>query len=257
MKTFFIFLLICLACSAAVYPLPPGGKTNGVVKAVVIDAGTSSPIEYANVTIHNSSDSSFVNGTVTGNKGELLFNNLPEGKYYVKISYIGYEKKTISNVTISTDKNEVSLGTIKLNSTEVQLGSVNVVGEKATEELHLDKKVINVSQSLNAAGGTALDVLQNQPSIQVDQDGNITLRGNSNFKVQINGRPSPIEGNEALRQIPASMIESIELITNPSAKYDAEGSAGIINVVTNREQHVGHRKCRSGLTHKIQRRFYD
>ena len=235
MKTFFIFLLICLTCTAAVYPLPPGGKTNGVIKAVVLDAGTSSPIEFANVTLHNSNDSSFVNGTVTGNKGELLFNNLPEGKYYVQISYIGYEKKTISNVTISPDKSEVSLGTIKLNSAEVQLGSVNVVGEKATEELHLDKKVINVSQSLNAAGGTALDVLQNQPSIQVDQDGNITLRGNSNFKVQINGRPSPIEGNEALRQIPASMIESIELITNPSAKYDAEGSAGIINVVMKKQ----------------------
>ena len=238
MKIKTAIVLLCLfAISSNLFSSPSSFPDNnkGSIKAVLLDASTKAPIEYANVTLHNAKDSSFVNGTVSGNKGEFKFTNLSDGQYYVKISYIGYEKKTIPDITVAQGKNYVTLGTITLSSTDVQLSSVNVVGEKASEELHLDKKVINVSQNLSASGGTALDVLQNQPSIQVDQDGNVTLRGNSNFKVQINGRPSPIEGSDALRQIPANLVESIELITNPSAKYDAEGSAGIINVIMKKQ----------------------
>lgn len=238
MKTKTVFLLLCFFSFVSIsFPIPVNmpGNQKGMIKAVIRDANTNSPIEYANVTVHNSIDSSFVNGTVSGNNGELVLANLPEGKFYVTISYIGYEKKLIPDVTISTSKSEVSLGVIKLAAQDVKLGAVNVVAEKPSEELHLDKKVINVSQNLNASGGTALDVLQNQPSIQVDQDGNVTLRGNSNFTVQVNGKPSPLQGSDALRQIPANMIDNIELITNPSAKYDAEGSAGIINIVLKKQ----------------------
>lgn len=234
MKTKSVFLLFCFFSFASSLLSFPGNQ-KGMIKAVIRDANTNSPIEYANVTVHNAIDSSFVNGTVSGNNGELILANLPEGKFYVTISYIGYEKKLISDVTISAAKSEVSLGVIKLASEDVKLGSVNVIAEKPSEELHLDKKVINVSQNLSASGGTALDVLQNQPAIQVDQDGNVTIRGNSNFAVQVNGKPSPLQGSDALRQIPANMIDNIELITNPSAKYDAEGSAGIINIVLKKQ----------------------
>lgn len=213
--------------------MPDNGR--GVIKAIIRDANSNTPIEFATVSVHNAKDSSFINGTVSDKNGEILISNLVAGQYFVKISFIGYEKKIVSNINISKEKNEVSLGVVKLASEDVKLGTVSVVGEKAIEELHLDKKVINVSQNLSASGGTALDVLQNQPSVQVDQDGNVTIRGNSNFAVQVNGRPSPLQGSDALRQIPANMIDNIEMISNPSAKYDAEGSAGIINIVLKKQ----------------------
>lgn len=226
---FFVFFLL----THALFALPEGSGSvkKGIVKATVIDSKTNEPISYANVTLHNISDSVYVNGAATGMNGELLLNNLPDGKFFVKISYVGYEKKYVSDIEINDQKKEVSLGTIKLNSEDIQVSTVSVVGEKAPEELHLDKKVINVSQNLNASGGTVLDVLQNQPSVQVDQDGNVSLRGSTNFTVQVNGKPHPVQGSDALRQIPADMVESVEIISNPSAKYDAEGSAGIINIV--------------------------
>jgi len=231
-----VFLIILFSLTTIAAPNNDASTKKGTIKAKILDGKTNEPIEYANVTVHSTKDSSFIGGTVSGNNGELVFSNLPEGNYYVTISYIGYEKLIIPNVKIEKEKFESSLGTIKLYNTDVELKEVNVVGEKAAEELRLDKKVINVSQNINASGGTALDVLQNQPSVQVDQDGNVSLRGSSNFTIQVNGRPYPIQGGDALRQIPANLVESIELITNPSAKYDSEGSAGIINIVMKKQE---------------------
>jgi len=229
------FLLICfLAFTTAIYSYSgykPDDK-KGVIKALIYDANTNAPIEYANVTVYNAKDSSFVNGSASGKDGELLIPNIPEGRYYIKVSFIGYDKTIIPNIAISKNNLEVSLGTIKIKPSEVNLSTVNVVAEKPAEEFHIDKRVINVSKDNTAAGGTALDVLQNHPSIQVDQDGNVLLRGSSNFTVLVNGRPGVLQGSDALRQIPANIVDNIELITNPSAKYDAEGAAGIINIVT-------------------------
>lgn len=205
---------------------------NGHIKGVVRDAKTNAPIEYASVTVHKSSDSTAVGGSATGKDGELLIPNIPEGEYYVKVSFIGYDKTIVPNVKISQSQKEISLGIIKVNPTAVNMNTINVVGEKPAEEYRLDKRVINVSKDNTAAGGTALDVLQNHPSIQVDQNGDVLLRGSSNFTVLVNGRPGVLQGSDALRQIPANTVDNIELITNPSAKYDAEGAAGIINIVT-------------------------
>ncbi|MBA4406750.1 hypothetical protein C0389_05695 [bacterium] len=205
---------------------------NGHIRAIVRDAKTNAPLEYASVTVHKSSDSSAVGGSATGKDGELLIPNIPEGEYYVKVSFIGYDKTIVPNVKISQAQKEISLGIIKVNPAAVSMNTINVVGEKPAEEYHLDKRVINVSKDNSAAGGTALDALQNHPSIQIDQSGNVLLRGNANFTVLVNGRPGVLQGSDALRQIPANTIDNIELITNPSAKYDAEGAAGIINVVT-------------------------
>ena len=205
---------------------------NGHIKGVVRDAKTNAPIEYASVTVHKSSDSTAVGGSATGKDGELLIPNIPEGEYYVKVSFIGYDKTIVPNVKISQSQKEISLGIIKVNPTAVNMNTINVVGEKPAEEYRIDKRVINVSKDNTAAGGTALDVLQNHPSIQVDQNGDVLLRGSSNFTVLVNGRPGVLQGSDALRQIPANTVDNIELITNPSAKYDAEGAAGIINIVT-------------------------
>lgn len=206
--------------------------TRGTIKAVILDAKTNAPVQYASVTVHKSSDSSAVGGSATGVGGELLIPNIPEGDYYVKVSFIGYDKKIIPGVKITPAQKDISLGSVKINPTDINLGTVNVVGEKPAEEYRLDKRVINVSKDNAAAGGTALDVLQNHPSIQVDQSGNVLLRGSSNFTVLVNGRPGVLQGSDALRQIPANSVDNIELITNPSAKYDAEGAVGIINIVT-------------------------
>lgn len=204
----------------------------GIIKAIIIDGKNNTPVEYANVTVHNSKDSTFITGSASGKNGELLIPNIPEGNYYVKVSFIGYDKTIVPNIAITPEKKEVSLGVVKINPAEINMDAVNVVGEKPTEEYHIDKRVINVSKDNTAAGGTALDVLQNHPSVQVDQSGNVLLRGSSNFTVLVNGRPGVLQGSDALRQIPANTIDNIELITNPSAKYDAEGAAGIVNIIT-------------------------
>jgi len=242
MKRLLLFLLIATTSLYSSTLLPNDEKIDakkGIIKAVIFDGKNNIPIEYANVTVHNAADSSFITGSASGKNGELLIPNIPEGIYYVKVSFIGYDKTIIPNVAITPDKKEVSLGVVKIIPTEIAMDAVNVVGEKPTEEYHLDKRVINVSKDNTAAGGTALDVLQNHPSIQVDQNGNVTLRGSSNFTVLVNGRPGVLQGSDALRQIPANTIDNIELITNPSAKYDPEGMTGILNIITKKEKRRG------------------
>jgi outer membrane receptor protein involved in Fe transport len=203
---------------------------DGIIKGVIVDSTAEIPLPFANITLHNQKDSSFIGGTASGTNGEFILTNVVEGNYYLKISFLGYSNKFLNGLNISVNDKEYNVGVIKLSHDAIQLQEGQVVGEKAAEELHLDKKVINVSQNLNAAGGTALDVLQNQPSVRVDPDGTVYLRGSSNFTILVNGRPSVLQGSDALRQFAASQIENIELITNPSARYDAEGSAGIINI---------------------------
>jgi outer membrane receptor protein involved in Fe transport len=203
---------------------------DGIIKGIIVDSKENTPLPFANITLHNQKDSSYVGGTAAGTTGEFILTNVDEGNYYLKVSFMGYSNKYLSNLNISSDDSEYSLGTIQLDKDAIQLEETQVIGEKAAEELHLDKKVINVSQNLNAAGGTALDVLQNQPSVRVDPDGTVYLRGSSNFTILVNGKPTVLQGSDALRQFAANQIENIELITNPSSRYDAEGSAGIINI---------------------------
>ncbi|MDP4115796.1 MAG: outer membrane beta-barrel family protein [Bacteroidota bacterium] len=211
-------------------------SVKGSVKGIIIDSLDKNPLQFANITVHRVKDSGFVTGTSSGITGEFLIPNLQDGSYFIKISFIGYKNLIIPDIIISKDRNEFNAGKINLVK-DVMITQENVIlGERVNTEFHLDKKVVNVSQNLAAAGGTAVDVLQNQPSIQVDADGNLTLRGNSNFTVMVDGRPSALQGTDALRQIPANIIDKVELITNPSAKYDAEGAAGIINIITKKNE---------------------
>ncbi len=223
-------LMFSLLISAGAKVLATTPLTDEFIKGVLVDSTSATALPYANITLHNNSDSSFITGVSSGTDGEFILKNLSEGSYYLKISFVGYNTKYVPGISLTKDKHQYDLGKVMLSKQTYQLEQAEVVGEKVSEELHLDKKVINVSQDLNAQGGTALDVLQNQPSVRVDPDGTVYLRGSSNFTVQVNGKPYPLQGSDALKQISANSIENIEMITNPSSRYDAEGSAGIINI---------------------------
>jgi outer membrane receptor protein involved in Fe transport len=202
----------------------------GIIKGTLIDSSSGSPVSFANIIIYRQKDSSFAGGTSSGTTGEFIINNVTEGNYYMKVNLLGYSNKYISGIKVAKNQPQVDAGNIRLSKSVIEIKGIQVTGEKPAEELKLDKKVINVGQDLTAAVGTALDVLQNQPAIRVDQDGTVYLRGSSNFTILINGKPSVLQGADALKQISANMVDNIELITNPSSKYDAEGSAGIINI---------------------------
>lgn len=204
----------------------------GIVSGKILDNATNTPIEYANVLLLAKNNSQMVSGIATDKNGGFYLNNIPVGNYDLSVAFIGFKKKIIPDINITNENPLVNLNEIKLLPEAVQLNENEVVGERSAVEFKIDKKVVNVSQNLSATGGTAVDVLQNQPSIQIDANGNVTLRGSSNFTVMVDGRPSVLQGTDALKQIPANTIDNIELITNPSAKYDAEGTSGIINIVT-------------------------
>lgn len=223
----FTILLLAVLSINAQQVSPLAGKT---INGIIIDSLSNSGLPFANITLHNSTDSTFITGVSSSSDGTFMLANLSDGKYYLKISFVGYNTKFVPSINFSNNKQQVDLGKISLTKTAYEITGAEVVGEKVSEELHLDKKVINVSQNLNAQGQTALDVLENQPSVRVDPDGTVYLRGSSNFTVLVNNKPYPLQGADALKQISANSIENIELITNPSSKYDAEGSAGIINI---------------------------
>lgn len=206
-------------------------QKNGKIKGIIIDSETKTPMEYANVAIYRKQDSKLVTGSIANDKGIFEIGDLPYGAFYIEAEFIGFDKKTISDIKILPNAPTVDMGTIALEVAHQQVGTVDVVAERSRIEYKIDKKVINVANDINATGGTAVTALENTPSVEVDIDGNVSLRGSSNFTVLIDGRPSVLSGSDALKQIPSSAIENIEIITNPSVKYDPDGMAGIINVV--------------------------
>lgn len=205
-------------------------STRGSLSGFVTDGQSGEKMQYVNVAVLSSKDSSLVNGVITDAEGKFEIKALSLGTYIVRFSFIGYKDcfKSVNVKSGSTD-----MGTIALNTSSEMLKSVEVVAERQMMEYKLDKRVINVDKNLVSAGGSASDVLENVPSVSVDEDGEVSLRGNSNVKVLIDGKPSELMGSDlasVLAQIPASTIENVEVITNPSAKYDPEGMSGIINI---------------------------
>ena len=212
---------------------------DGSIKGKVYDAGISKPMEFTSIALFNGIDSSLVTGAISANDGSFTMKNIPFGKYFIVANFMGYEKNFVNNIVLSEQKAILDIGIIKLDPVAQNLDEVEVVATQNRVEYKIDRKVINVSQDLNAAGGSAVDVLQNTPSVTVDIDGNVSLRGSTNFTVLVDGRPSPLAGNDALQQIPATSILNIEIITNPSAKFDPDGMAGIINIVTKKNSLQG------------------
>ncbi len=222
-------------------PLPSQGGP-GKITGTLIDATTSQPIEYGNVVILRAKDSTMINGGISNPNGKFTIDQLPFGKYMVKIQFIGYNTKRIRDVLINQKKTTVDLGTIQLAVSAKNLKTVEVTAQKELMVNNLDKKVINVDKNLVAMGGSAVDVMQNIPAVSVDADGNVALRGNTNVTILIDGKPSSLSGlssSDILNQIPASSIESVELVTNPSVKYDPEGTSGIINIVLKKKVNLG------------------
>lgn len=213
---------------------PPSGDE---IRGRVIDAKSGHIIEYASVVLYRSSDSSMVQGTVSDAEGRFLLTDLDEGRYYIEVRFMGYESRVLSDVRLGED--DLDLGRITLEVTSIALDEVEVAADRAPVSYEIDKKVINVDGQLTATSGTAVDVLQNVPSVTVDLDGGVRLRGSGSFTLLIDGRPSALEASDALEQIPASAIENIEIITNPSARWDPEGVSGIINVIMKKGRKPG------------------
>ncbi|NQT34144.1 TonB-dependent receptor, partial [bacterium] len=216
-----------------------GNQPKLVITGRVLDATFETPVNYANVILFNKQDSSKVTGDATDKNGYFELIGFPPGQYLIKVSFIGFEEKTIDNVRIGPSKPTLDLGDISLEHKIFTLQEAGVTFTKPEIEYKIDKKVINVDKQYTAASGTAVDVLETTPSVSVDIEGNVSLRGSSNFSVLVNGQPSMLDPNDILQQISSGTIQNIEIITNPSAKYDPEGSSGIINIILKKNKLQG------------------
>jgi len=213
-------------------------KGNAKISGTVVDADSKSPVEFATIALINASTGKPIDGTMADEKGRFTMSKVGAGKYKLLVSFIGYQQKTLEEFTIKSDNDDLNLGTISLASNAQKLSEVVVTGEKPLVEEKIDRTVYNAEKDITNAGGNAADVLQKVPSLSLDNDGNVQLRGSSNVRVLINNKPSAIMAGsiaDALKQIPADQIKSVEVITSPSAKYDAEGTAGIINIITKKD----------------------
>ena len=232
---------------------------NAKLTGVVVDSTTGKPVEFASIALVNPQTQKPIDGTVADDKGRFTLSKLPQGEFQLLISFVGYRNKTVSSVKLDR-RGDVALGTVRLAADVRTLSEVQVVGQQALVEEKVDRIVYNADKDLTAKGGDATDVMRKVPLLSVDLDGNVSLRGSSNVQVLINNKPSTIVASsvaDALKQIPADMIKTVEVITSPSAKYDAEGSAGIINIITkkttlqgftlNLDSGVGNRGSNLGL----------
>ena len=232
MKNKFLFALMCF-CTALGF----SQSTNYAITGTVTDKDAGIPLEYATVTVTDANDTQDVEGGITDMDGNFRV-EVPQGSYTIKIEYISFQP-IILNKTINGDLN---LGTVQLEFAASDLDEVTVVAETTTVDIRLDKKIYNIGKDLTTAGGTVSDALNNVPSVSVDVEGSISLRGNENVRILINGKPSAIAGygsTDVLRQLPADAIERVEVITSPSARYDAEGTAGILNIILRKEKTLG------------------
>jgi hypothetical protein len=209
-------------------------KGNSKITGYIIDSAATNAVEYANIALINKDTKKTVDGTMADEKGKFSLAKIATGNYKLLISFIGFESKVVDNITIEKGK-DIDLGVIKMNTLTKMLDGVTVSAEKSLIEEKVDRLVYNAEKDMLAKGGDASDVLKKVPMLSVDLDGNVSLRGTTNIKVLINNKPSTIVASsiaDALKMIPADLIKTVEVITSPSAKYDAEGSAGIINIIT-------------------------
>jgi len=215
-----------------------GNRPGLVIMGQVVEAGSSQSIDYATVTVKDRSTEKVLSGTTTENGGKFRLETKSKD-ITVEVSFIGYATVKIDDITFQG--NQADLGVIKLGEDSEQLDEIVVTAEKSTTEFKLDKRVFNVGTDLSSTGASALEVLNNVPSVDVSIEGDVTLRGSGGVQILINGKPSVLadEAGGALGTITADMLESVEVITNPSAKYEAEGTSGIINLILKKEEKTG------------------
>jgi ferric enterobactin receptor len=226
------FLVLCFYTATA--------QRQAIIAGTVIDSLSSKPLPYATISIFSANEKKLITGNVTDESGKFQI-PAPPNNYFAEISFIGYQ--TIkTRIFLAQSGDTYNLGEIRIAPSEEVLDEVTISGQRSSMELTLDKKVFNVGQDIANRGGTASDVLMNIPSVAVDPEGNVQLRGSGNVRILIDGKPSGLvsfKGGAGLQQLQANMVERVEVITNPSARYEAEGMAGIINIVLKKEQREG------------------
>ena len=229
--------MTCLALAYVVVSL-----AQGTVKGRVLDKQTNEVLQFVNIRVTQSATGKMVKGAITDAKGTFNVTGLADGKYVLTVSFMGY-KDVVRNFEVTKDRRAVSYNALYLAGDQKMLTEVQVTGQRSQMKLEVDRKSFSVDQVLAAAGGSASDLLENIPSVEVTTDGEISLRGNSSVEVWINGKASGLTSDnraEILQQIPAESIEKIEVIDNPSAKFSPEGSAGIINIILKRDRRAGY-----------------
>jgi len=234
-------LLVCavlFSCAVFSQPKPHSDLKTGSISGHVIDATSSEPLAYVNVIIKDKDDK-VITGGITDANGNFSIGKIPEGNVIVDITYIGYKTLT-QNVTIGQGNYKINLGDIKLEENTESLDEITIVAEVSTIQQKVDRKVITIGKDLTTSGPTASDIMNNLPSVSVDQQtGDISLRGNQNVQVMVDGKLTNISAAQLLRQIPSTSIKQIELITNPSAKYNPDGLSGIINIILHKNINIG------------------
>jgi outer membrane cobalamin receptor len=250
-------IFLCLISTLLSVSVFAQEKTTGtVIKGLVVDKNTGTALESATIQVFKSEDSSLYNGASSDKSGNFVINDIPEGLYTVRVSYIGYATAVAKNVKVVKEKKEINFGTIKLEVNSEMTQEINVEGEAPTMTFEGGKKIYDAKKDLTSQNGNVLDMLKNVPSVTVDNDGNVSLRGSSNVKVLIDGKPSALlsNGTQVLQNIPANTIDKVEIINNPSAKYEAEGISGIINLVMkqgqNNNAYSGNAKVNGGTEDK-------
>ena len=250
-KIIILFILTAISSIQAQIAVKPALKSSpGIILGKIVDKNSKEPLPYVNIVVKD--DAKIIDGGITTDQGNFVIKNLELKKYTVEIQFIGY-KTIIRIVTLSNENKTVNLNTVSLQEDATQLSEVDIVKEQSIIEQKIDRKVINVGKDLLSAGATASEILNNIPSVSVDPQTNaVSLRGNSNVRILIDGKPSTIEASQLLQQIPATSIKQIELITNPSAKYNPEGMSGMINIILNKNSKIGFNgSVNSGVTFGI------
>ncbi|MFK7936347.1 MAG: TonB-dependent receptor [Saprospiraceae bacterium] len=248
MRIFTTCFFLLLLSQISIFAQRPNGSRGGrgnfppkKVTGIIVDANSQQPLDYATVSLYSKRDSSLVAGNITDPTGVFTIETRP-GRFYLVIDFLAYQTKTIDNIELGREQSTADLGTIGIAPEAAALDEVIVTAERSTMTMSLDKRVFNVGKDLGSRGGNAAELLDNVPSVQVDVEGNVSLRGSGNVRILVDGKPSGLVGvgdTDGLRNIPANLIEKVEVITNPSARYEAEGMAGIINIILKKEQKTG------------------
>ncbi|MFK7775875.1 MAG: TonB-dependent receptor [Saprospiraceae bacterium] len=218
-----------------------GNNFNGLISGKIVDMDSQNPLDYATITIFSQGDSSLVTGDLSKKDGRFSF-QVPFGNHFAKVEFIGFKPKIINDIFIGQENSKLVLGTIQLEINSENLSEVEVRADKSTYQLSLDKRVFNVGKDIANAGGTAADILNDVPSVAVDVDGTVSLRGNESVQILVDGKPSGLVGlnnSNGLKNLPAHLIDKVEVITNPSSKFEAEGTAGILNIILKKEKKGG------------------
>lgn len=211
------------------------------IKGTLLDTDTQQALEFATISVHSVSDSTLIGGGVTDLEGKFSVES-PSPKVYLALDFIGYKTTTITDIPSANESKIIDMGIISLSAGGVNLDDIEITAERSETTFALDKKIFTVGKDLANRGGTAQEILDNVPSVTVDVEGNVSLRGSENVRILIDGKPSGLIGigeSGGLRSIPSNLISQIEVVTNPSAKYEAAGTAGIINIVLKKDKRSG------------------